>query len=318
MLWAHLKSDEDHAASRSTGLVLVREAARCVWDAAVAVRCARGASRFRLSYWMVRRFTGRAGTPLADERLLLFRIGTPGGAVRVFVRRNQSDLLILWEVFLCRSYELHEAFRLSSRIDRLDTIVDVGGNTGLAAAYLASRYRPRRLLTVEPIAESLAVLRRNAQLSPVRWILDDRAVTGDDGAAELEFAVSAFWDTCTAIPEVSRLRRSRPWRLDTALALPQRTLPAVSVPRLLDHHGVDHVDLLKVDIEGAEALLFTAPRPWMERVDRIVLEVHDKYIDGSAVRDTLHAAGFCSVPRRVSDPSEPNPVELYVRRGVPI
>lgn len=179
------------------------------------------------------------------------------------VRRNQSDLLILWQIFL--------------------TIVDLSGNTGLAASYLTARYRPRTLLTVEPIPQSRAVLHRNAELSGLDWLVDPRAVSGTPGT--LDFAVSGFWDTCTAVPAVSELRRSRPYRLD----------------------------LLKVDVEGSEAEIFAEPRPWLDRVDRIVLEIHDKYIDGGRVRATLRGAGFRRIPPRVPDPVGFNPVELHVR-----
>ncbi|WP_078965157.1 FkbM family methyltransferase [Streptomyces sp. IGB124] len=74
-----------------------------------------------------------------------------------------------------------------------------------------------------------------------------------------------------------------------------------------------HVDLLKVDIEGSEAEVFSQVQPWMEQVERTVLEVHDKYIDGETVRNTMRAAGFRQVPPRVPEPAGFNPVELYVR-----
>ncbi|MEU6192545.1 hypothetical protein [Streptomyces sp. NPDC047061] len=91
-----------------------------------------------------------------------FTFATPHRPFRVCVRKSQSDLLIVWQIFLRRFYEPDTAYHLDQNIDTLDTIVDLGGNTGLAAAYLDARYRPRTLLTVEPIAESRAVLEHDA------------------------------------------------------------------------------------------------------------------------------------------------------------
>ncbi|MEU9918738.1 hypothetical protein [Streptomyces sp. NPDC051001] len=51
----------------------------------------------------------------------------------------------------------------------------------------------------------------------------------------------------------------------------------------------------------------------MEQVERIVLEVHDKYIDGDTVRRTIRAAGFRQVAPRAPEPAGFNPVELYVK-----
>lgn len=312
---AYLRSDADRVFGVGTARVMVRESLAAGRDMKVAAGIGRGRSRVRAPYWMARRLLGAAGRPLSDERLIRFDFAVPGGRAPIMVRRNQSDLLIMWQVFLQRFYELDAVYALKSRIGSLDTVVDLGGNTGQAAAYLTARYRPRRLLTVEPIAESRAVLERNRQLSGCDWIVEDCAVAG--GASELEFVVSAFWDTCTAVPQVYETRRRRPWRLENVLALPPRTLPARTVGELLDRHGLDHVDLLKVDVEGSEVDIFAEPQPWMDRVDRVVLEVHDKYIDGGIVRNTMKEAGFHRIPPRLPDPPGFNPVELYWRDGLP-
>lgn len=312
---AYLRSDADRAFGVGTSRALAREAVGAIRDMGIAVGAARGGSRVRAPFWMARRFLGMAGTPLTDDELIALRFATPRDSASIMVRRNQSDLLILWQIFLHRYYELNEVYALDTEIDVLDTIVDLGGNTGQAAAYFTARYRPGLLLTVEPIDESRQVLYRNRSLSGLHWIVEDCAVSGAPG--ELEFTVSAFWDTCTAVPEVYELRRTRPWRLENSLARPPRTLPACTVAQLLHRHGLDHVDLLKVDVEGSEADIFATPQPWMDSVDRIVLEVHDKYIDGDIVRSTMKQAGFHRIAPRRPDPAGFNPVELYWRDGLP-
>jgi hypothetical protein len=40
--------------------------------------------------------------------------------------------------------------------------------------------------------------------------------------------------------------------------------------------GFERVSLLKIDIEGAEAVVFNAPNlSWLDRVDNIAIELHD-------------------------------------------
>ncbi|WP_189959420.1 FkbM family methyltransferase [Streptomyces alanosinicus] len=268
-------------------------------------------SRLSVPYWMFRRFLGAAGRPLDGDELVPMEFATPRRTARVLVRKNQSDLLILWQMFVRRFYELSATYALDKEIETLDTIVDLGGNTGLAASYLTARYRPRTLLTVEPVPENAAVLRRNAALSPLDWIVEETAAAG--AAGTLEFTISGYWAACTGVPEVTAFRRARPYRLENRLARPGIRVPAVSVDDLLERNGIAHVDLLKVDIEGAEADIFGRPQPWMDRVERVVLEVHDRYIDGHTVRATLRTAGFTAVPPRNPALFRLNPVELYIR-----
>jgi hypothetical protein len=45
--------------------------------------------------------------------------------------------------------------------------------------------------------------------------------------------------------------------------------------RLLEVGNADEIDLFKIDIEGAEGMLFAYdPDPWIERTNAIVMEIH--------------------------------------------
>ncbi|OON81411.1 FkbM family methyltransferase [Streptomyces tsukubensis] len=307
-----LMNQSDRTRGRHPLRVLAREAVTCVRTMSLAARRGRGASRVTAPYWMARRFLGLLGTPLDSDRILAFTFMTPSGPVKVCLRKNQSDLIILWEMFLHRSYELSEVYG-TEMPRRLETIVDLGANTGLASAYLAARYQPKVLLAVEPVPETVRVLCRNAALSGGGWHIEACGVGAASG--ELEFFVSGLWDSCTAVPEVARARRSDPNRLEPLLSRPLLAAPALTVGDLLDKHGLDRIDLLKMDIEGGEAQVLAQVEPWMDRVDRIVVEIHDKYIDGDAVRGTLREAGFTRLEPRMAGPvASPNRVELFVRQ----
>jgi hypothetical protein len=59
---------------------------------------------------------------------------------------------------------------------------------------------------------------------------------------------------------------------------------------LLAIADIQHVDILKVDIEGAELELFKSrPDHWLDRVNMVIVETHDRFRPGSetAVRDAL-------------------------------
>jgi hypothetical protein len=52
---------------------------------------------------------------------------------------------------------------------------------------------------------------------------------------------------------------------------------AIDIGAVLKEAGCERVSLLKIDIEGAEGVVFSDPscREWLNKVDVIVIELHD-------------------------------------------
>jgi hypothetical protein len=73
-------------------------------------------------------------------------------------------------------------------------------------------------------------------------------------------------------------------------------LPLIGMKDMLDRHAIDQVDILKVDIEGAERELFAdSCAEWIGRVKRVYIEFHEGtfFIDG-----ILRRHGFTPAHRK--------------------
>jgi FkbM family methyltransferase len=92
----------------------------------------------------------------------------------------------------------------------------------------------------------------------------------------------------------------------------------ITFEHLLKEAAIDRVDLLKVDIEGAEVMLFDSiPDYVLERINQISVEYHDfcglvSTEEIRRIRLRLHSAGFYEI---CFGPGYFN--TLYVRRGAP-
>ena len=81
---------------------------------------------------------------------------------------------------------------------------------------------------------------------------------------------------------------------------------ALPLEKILEQcNALPVIDLLKVDIEGAEREVFKASAPWIRRVRYIVLEVHPPYTTEELLAD-LEANGqkFRVIDRHRSEPNE--------------
>jgi SAM-dependent methyltransferase len=87
--------------------------------------------------------------------------------------------------------------------------------------------------------------------------------------------------------------RNNPAKLE-AVCVPYGFDPAraATMREVLDAHQLDHVDFMKVDIEGAEFDIFRDSYPWLERVDNLAMEVHNQVGDPGEIIRKLQDMGF--------------------------
>jgi len=74
----------------------------------------------------------------------------------------------------------------------------------------------------------------------------------------------------------------------------------ITFAELVAENGIERVDLLKVDIEGAEKWLFNeSADEWLPKVKTILVEFHEFIEAGSSIRpfQKLLATGFVCAPR---------------------
>ena len=200
----------------------------------------------------------------------------------VTLRVGTSDVPTFEQVFTNREYES------ANLPEAAEGIVDLGANIGLASAYFALRYPKARILAVEPEAENFMMLQANTQALGGRVVPVLGAVWKEDGSTNLHTEDDAG-------------RPMGAWgvQVSDAQSAAARTIDCYRLDTLLKISGFEHVDILKIDIEGAELELFTySAEAWLDRAKLIAVETHDRFRPGSeaAVRDAL-ADSFEELPQ---------------------
>ena len=220
-----------------------------------------------------------------DEKFLKIKkitIELPESHYEVTLRLRTSDIPTFQQVFTFCEYDN------SVMPQNAKTIVDLGANIGLASVYFGLHYPEARILSVEPEEQNFSLLRTNTEALGQRVHCEHAAVWSDDGWINLHTedqmgnALGA-WGVQVSENQTAKSGRTRSYRLETLLAIAD----------------IQHVDILKVDIEGAELELFKSrAEHWLDRVDMVIVETHDRFRPGSeaAVRDALKSK-FEEAPR---------------------
>jgi FkbM family methyltransferase len=204
------------------------------------------------------RVTG-AATWLALPLLLRpRRLTLPLGRYGRLQVEDAADLAALDEVLAGGAYEL-------PGLGDVEVVVDLGSHIGASIAYFRERYPEARIVGLEPDPATFAKLEANvAALDGVT--VQRRAVAAADG--ESVFYAAPYTLASSLVAERAG---SRPV-----------TVPTVTLDHLIEEHGLERIDLLKLDVEGSEHDAL-AGADGLARVRAIVGELHPRLTDPDAV-----------------------------------
>lgn len=217
---------------------------------------------------------GRADLTGAGVLDLVLPASQPARGVRL--RLDESDVKVFRELFVHSEYA--SALELLAGAGDRPVIVDAGANVGLATLYLKGRVPGARVVAIEPDASNVACFQEHIRLNR----FEDVAVH-----------TAALWPRECRLRFVADPTRLQSWAIRVEED-PAGPVEAISVQGLMRRHGLERIDLLKLDVEGAEFPLFedAASGEWLSRTRAILAEVHPDLGDPARVRERLVAAGF--------------------------
>jgi FkbM family methyltransferase len=204
-------------------------------------------------------YTRGASNYLARRRLASqgrrVELMIPGTDTSLTLRAGTSDVEVFREIFV--NLEYGWIFNAPPRV-----ILDVGGYTGLSAAFFAHSYPDAKIIVIEPDPQNFEMLLHNtAQFPNVTAV--HAAVWKESGSISITDPGLGSWGL-----QVS----------EASDALPAKDLiRAVTIDEIRKEFGLDRIDLLKVDVEGSETEIFPSADAWLPFIDVICIELHDRF-----------------------------------------
>ena len=189
----------------------------------------------------------------------------------LYIRLGTTDWLVLEELFLNDGYGAVLRTLKDAR-----NIVDLGSNIGLSVRLWQKHYPSARITAVEPDEGNFAICQLNVESgeNPKRVLVLKTCAAGTSRPVILNRSGGEWGFSMTSPPTP-----------DT-LAMQSQTMPEI----LMQAGDPQQVDLLKCDIEGAEAELFADCGPWIRRMKSIMVELHAPY-DKTKFLDDIKRGG---------------------------
>ena len=207
--------------------------------------------RCRLRYMLAAPFVYRNWWSLPLSMLGADVVLELRSGLRFRIRPGSGDLGVVNEAFILNPYL--GAGSLDVPEDAV--VVDIGANIGDFSLQMAKRCPSGKVIAVEPVAEHVRILRDHVTMNECRHVICVHSAIGAvEGVTEISVAgVQSRRHADGA--QVEQVRQT-------------------TLLRLLDEHALQHVDLLKLDCEGAEWDILPAAETAFPRIRQICMEYH--------------------------------------------
>ena len=174
----------------------------------------------------------------------------PGFRNSFLIRRYSSDRVVFSSVFLEGELEGYLP-------EGPGFILDGGANVGFTTAFYAHHYPSSTIIAVEPSGSNVIQFRRNCS-----------------GYGNVTLLEGALWSSSVTTVKIAN-PDDESWSFHVEASDGPGGIRAFTIPEILDKFAVGDLDLLKLDIEGAERQLFEAGSDqWLPRVKAIIVEIH--------------------------------------------
>lgn len=169
------------------------------------------------------------------------------------VRGGTSDCDVLRQIFIEQEYRLFDA-------ESVRTIVDCGAYAGFSSAYFLTTYPDAQVFAIEPDPANVALCRQN--LAPF--------------GSRARVIQAAVWSSNRPLELRHDWLDGREWssRVTEQAAAGGDAIRGIDLPTTITQTGWERIDLIKMDIEGAEIDVFGGPVEWLSRVRNLAIELH--------------------------------------------
>ena len=175
--------------------------------------------------------------------------------------RGTCDETIIKKIFVDNEYSTDWC---EVPVPKNPLIIDAGAHIGCASLFFADAIPSASIVAIEPALSNYERLKKNTKNLPSWQIIPIRAaLSSKEGYSEVVDANLGSWGFQTRPSKVG--------------------VRNITIPMLYKAYPAFNPYIVKIDIEGAEADVFSGPIEWIDQTPIIILEPHDWLFPGKGV-----------------------------------
>jgi FkbM family methyltransferase len=194
-----------------------------------------------------------------------------------YLRDKTMDLGTYQQIFIDKEYNF-----VANSLPKV--IIDAGANIGLASIYFANKFPEAKIIAIEPEARNFELLEKNIS-KHLNIIPLQAALWGGEEQINL-------LDTGLGTNAYMTVQSDSSDTIKTPKHEFKSIINTVTIEKIFEDYNIDRVDILKIDIEGSEKEVFNNSKNWIQKVDAIIIELHERMKDGCCRAFYNNTIGF--------------------------
>lgn len=175
----------------------------------------------------------------------------PGIKTKINLRRDTTDKATFFQVFLKRQYSMR--FPIIPQV-----VIDGGANIGLFTLMIKNKFPCATIICIEPDPENFLMLQKNLVSYP-----------------NVFFENSGLWKNDGFLKIYDKHNKGK--SAITVEEDPNGEIKGITIDAIMNKYAFDHIDILKLDIEGSEKYIFSDNfQSWLSKTKIIMIELHDQ------------------------------------------
>ena len=212
-------------------------------------------------------FSWQHKVSLLDKNHLAFlvKINLPGGEKKVFIRHWPKSDFSVFKSVLCPDKQYEKAASYFNNKAQPLRILDGGANVGYTSVYFKCLFPNSSIIAVEPEGNNFDALRKNCVINNFENIHGvNAALWYENGKLAIDNSFRDHRDHSFSVQET---------KADSGL-------DGFKITDLIRKYDWESIDVLKLDIEGAEAKIFKHDNDliqFLPKIKLVIIEIHDEF-----------------------------------------
>ncbi len=198
------------------------------------------------------------------------------------LRKDSSDIYVFDQIMINHEYESLVSLIHSNKF-AANVIIDLGANIGLTTLYLKNAFPDSKIICLEPDVENYQMLQKNISLN-----------NNNNGVIPIN---AAIWHEETELQLDKSFRDGKDWSLSFKQIEGKGRVDkinAITLSSIIQSYSILRIDLLKIDIEGAERFILNkkVDLNFLSITKVIAVEIHDEFNCREDIYAALRESGF--------------------------